>query len=159
MKLLWNFEPARRWLATTHVAFSWRHFTFFKNFPSHTTSNNQTTTKDFKGVLLIEFFCNTSNAQKFPVKNARLPFLRAHIYLYIALALNKNWLPYVSCPPETLVEDRRHSYSQWMKVQVNNRSELPIYGGDGITLFLMFICIIKFIGWITAARTGLMLHL
>ena len=29
-----------------------------------------------------------------------------------------------------------------MKGQVDNRSELPIYGGDGITLF-MFICIIK----------------
>ena len=41
------------------------------------------------------------------------------------------------------MEDRRHSYSQWMKGQVDNRSELPIYGGDGITLFLMFICIIK----------------
>ena len=30
-----------------------------------------------------------------------------------------------------------------MKGQVDNRSELPIYGGDSITLFVMFICIIK----------------
>ena len=26
---------------------------------------------------------------------------------------------------------------------IDNRSELPIYGGDGRTLFLMFICISK----------------
>ena len=44
-----------------------------------------TTTKDFKGVLLIEF-CNTSHAHKFPAKKVRLPFLRAHIYLYITLS-------------------------------------------------------------------------
>ena len=91
---IWEFEPPRRRLATIHV-------TFHKTKISLAADSKQTTTKDSK-----------KGSYEALVAHKNVPptaiFACAYVFLYHAVT-KKNWSPYLSCPPETLVKIARNN--------------------------------------------------
>ena len=91
---IWEFEPPRRRIATTHI-------TFHKTKISLAADSKQTTTKDSKKGFY--------EALVAPEISRQQSFLRAHIFFLYHAVTKKNWSPYLSCPPETLVKIARNN--------------------------------------------------
>ena len=94
VKFLWEFEPPRRRLATTHVIFH-KTFKLFWKFPLQ-----QTASKQQQRTLKRVFMKHSSRTE---ISHHAQPFLRAHIFFLYHAIMKKNWSPYLSCPPETLL--------------------------------------------------------